>query len=126
MNGRSALVVDDDTQILKLIKVNLEARGFDVTVALDGESALDLFEQSVPDIVLLDITLPGINGIQVCHRIRQRSNVPIIMVSANIAEKAYTVALNAGANDYVSKPFTIDDLLAHINAWLPYKDVNVT
>ncbi|MCP4608733.1 MAG: response regulator, partial [Planctomycetes bacterium] len=103
----SVMVVDDDPSILRFIQANLEARGFHVTPASDGESALKLCEQVLPDVILLDITLPGINGLEVCHRIRQWSNVPIIIISANVGRDCRDTVLKIGANDYMSKPFGV-------------------
>lgn len=114
MTKANVMVVDDDPSILRLIQANLEVRGFDVTPASDGESALELCEQALPDVVLLDITLPGINGLEVCRRIRQWSNVPIIIISAAVGTDCRDTVLELGANDYITKPFGVDKLVTHL------------
>jgi two-component system KDP operon response regulator KdpE len=113
-----ALVVEDDPNIVDLIRSNLAVRGFDTVVSADGSRALRLLETESPDIVLLDLMLPEIDGFELCRQIRERSSVAIIVVSARGGERDKVSALNVGADDYMTKPFSIEELLARINATL--------
>jgi two-component system, OmpR family, KDP operon response regulator KdpE len=113
-----ALVVEDDPNIVDLIRSNLAVRGFDTVVSPDGSRALRLLETESPDIVLLDLMLPEIDGFELCRLIRERSSVAIIVVSARGGERDKVSALNVGADDYMTKPFSIEELLARINATL--------
>jgi two-component system, OmpR family, KDP operon response regulator KdpE len=113
-----ALVVEDDPNIVDLIRSNLAVRGFDTVVSADGLRALRLLETESPDIVLLDLMLPEIDGFELCRQIRERSSVAIIVVSARGGERDKVSALNVGADDYMTKPFSIEELLARINATL--------
>jgi two-component system KDP operon response regulator KdpE len=113
-----ALVVEDDPNIVDLIRSNLAVRGFDTIVSTDGLRALRLLETEAPDIVLLDLMLPEIDGFELCRQIRERSSVAIIVVSARGGERDKVSALNVGADDYMTKPFSIEELLARINATL--------
>ena len=112
------LAVDDDPQIQKLIRENLQARGYSVRIAASGEDALDIFEAQEFDLLLLDLILPGISGIDICLWVRQRSDVPIIVLSAREDEELKVKALDSGADDYVTKPFGVRELLARIHALL--------
>ncbi|MCU1503195.1 MAG: winged helix family two-component system transcriptional regulator [Ilumatobacteraceae bacterium] len=112
------LVVDDEPQIRKALSVNLAARGYDVDMAASGEEALALAASHHPDLVLLDIGLPGIDGVEVVRGLRGWSTVPIIMLSVRDAETDKVRALDAGADDYVSKPFGMDEVLARMRAAL--------
>jgi two-component system KDP operon response regulator KdpE len=111
-------VVEDDPNIVDLIRSNLAVRGFDTIVSADGLRALRLLETESPDIVLLDLMLPEIDGFELCRQIRERSPVAIIVVSARGGERDKVSALNVGADDYMTKPFSIEELLARINATL--------
>jgi two-component system KDP operon response regulator KdpE len=113
-----ALVVEDDPNIVDLIRSNLAVRGFDTIVSADGLRALRLLETETPDIVLLDLMLPEIDGFELCRQIRERSAVAIIVVSARGGERDKVTALNVGADDYMTKPFSIEELLARITATL--------
>jgi two-component system, OmpR family, KDP operon response regulator KdpE len=113
-----ALVVEDDPNIVDLIRSNLAVRGFDTVVSADGLRALKLLETESPDIVLLDLMLPEVDGFELCRQIRERSSVAIIVVSARGGERDKVSALNVGADDYMTKPFSIEELLARINATL--------
>ena len=113
-----ALLVEDDPNIVDLIRSNLAVRGFDTVVSVDGLRALNLLETEEPDIVLLDLTLPEIDGFELCQLIRERSPVAIIVVSARGGERDKVTALNMGADDYMTKPFSIEELLARITATL--------
>jgi two-component system KDP operon response regulator KdpE len=112
------LLVEDDPNIVDLIRSNLTVRGFDMTVSSDGVRALQLLESSRPDLVLLDLMLPGVDGMDLCREMRERSPVGIIVVSARRAERDKISALNMGADDYMTKPFSIEELLARITATL--------
>ena len=112
------LAVDDDVQILSLVRHTLEMERFRVITADSGKAALATFEQQPPDVVLLDIMLPGIDGYVVCHRIRSSSHVPIIMLTGMGSDEEKVRGLDAGADDYVTKPFSTEVLLARIRAML--------
>lgn len=110
------LVVDDNDAIQKLVSVNLKARGYAVDVAASGEEALDLFKAGNYDLLILDLVLPGLGGLDVCGHIRQQSEVPVIVLSAREDEELKVRALDAGADDYVTKPFSHEELLARVRA----------
>ncbi len=112
------LVVDDEPQILRALATNLRARGHEVDLAPDGETALRLAADHRPDVVLLDLGLPGMDGIEVVHGLRGWSEVPIIVLTARSEEADKVEALDAGADDYVTKPFGMNELLARMRAAL--------
>jgi two-component system, OmpR family, KDP operon response regulator KdpE len=112
------LVVEDDRNIVDLIRSNLTVRGFSVVVSLDGANALQLVDEEHPDIALLDLMLPKIDGFELCRQIRERSSMGVIVISARGGESDKVRALNLGADDYMTKPFGIDELLARITATL--------
>jgi two-component system KDP operon response regulator KdpE len=112
------LMVEDDPNIVDLIRSNLNVRGFETVVSTDGAHALRLLEVEQPDIVLLDLMLPDADGMELCRQIRERSGVGIIVVSARGGERDKVTALNMGADDYMTKPFGIEELLARISATL--------
>ena len=112
------LLVEDDPNIVDLIRSNLAMRGFDVIVSSDGLRALALLDTERPDIVLLDLMLPEIDGFELCRQVRERSTVGVIVVSARGGDHDKVAALNLGADDYMTKPFSIDELLARITATL--------
>jgi len=112
------LLVEDDRNIVDLIRSNLTARGFSVVVSTDGSDALQLVEEEHPDIALLDLMLPAIDGFELCRQIREQSSIGVIVVSARGGEYDKVRALNLGADDYMTKPFGIDELLARITATL--------
>jgi two-component system, OmpR family, KDP operon response regulator KdpE len=112
------LLVEDDPNIVDLIRSNLAVRGFDMMVSTDGVRALQLLESGRPDVVLLDLMLPGVDGMELCRAMRERSAVGIIVVSARRGERDKVSALNMGADDYMTKPFSIEELLARITATL--------
>jgi two-component system KDP operon response regulator KdpE len=112
------LVVEDDPAMLKFLRANLKARGYDITTAQDGAEALELVEMNLPDLLLLDINLPKIDGFEVCRQLRQWLHIPIIVVSARGDERDKVTCLDLGADDYITKPFGIDELLARIRAAL--------
>lgn len=112
------LVVDDDPRILKTLEVNLRARGFEVVLAPSGEEALVLAARHHPDVVILDLGLPGMDGLDVVAGLRGWSTVPIIILSGRDAELAKVEALDLGADDYLTKPFGMDELFARVRAAL--------
>jgi two-component system, OmpR family, KDP operon response regulator KdpE len=114
----TVLLVEDDQNIVDLVRSNLIAREHDVVVSKDGCDAVALLEASEPDAVLLDLMLPGVDGFELCRELRERSSVGIIVLSARRAETDKVRALNLGADDYMTKPFGIEELLARINATL--------
>ncbi|MCX7772671.1 MAG: response regulator transcription factor [Clostridia bacterium] len=119
MNGNAhVLVVDDDINICEIIRIYLEKDNFQVSVAYDGKKALDIFKDKAPDIVILDIMLPGMDGWQVCREIRKLSAIPIIMLSAKDETFNKVLGLELGADDYMVKPFEPKELIARIRAVL--------
>jgi two-component system KDP operon response regulator KdpE len=112
------LVVDDEPQIVRALGINLRARGYDVDVAPDGEKALEVAARHHPDVVVLDLGLPGIDGVEVIRGLRGWSQVPIVVLSVRDREADKVAALDAGADDYVTKPFGMDELLARLRAAL--------
>jgi DNA-binding response OmpR family regulator len=110
------LVVDDEPKYLFFLKLNLEGYGYRVLTAADGESALTLMVETAPDAVLLDIMMPLSDGFEICRRIRQFSNVPVIMVTSKDDNQDKITGLQVGADDYVTKPFDFDELAARLNA----------
>jgi two-component system KDP operon response regulator KdpE len=113
-----ALLVEDDPNIVDLIRSNLAVRGFDTVICTDGRRALQLLETEEPDIVLLDLMLPEADGFDLCRQIREQSSVAVIVVSARGGERDKVTALNMGADDYMTKPFSVEELLARITATL--------
>lgn len=120
----SVLVVEDEDSFIDALTVGLTREGFKVTVARDGAEALDIFDALAPDLVLLDVMLPKVSGIDVCRELRSRSNVPIIMVTAKGAEIDTVVGLEVGADDYVTKPYRLRELVARIRAVLRRRSVD--
>jgi two-component system response regulator RegX3 len=114
----NVLLVEDEDSFVEALSVGLAHEGFEVTVARDGAEALDLFEASNPDLILLDLMLPKLSGIDVCRQIRSYSSVPIIMVTAKGEEIDAVVALEVGADDYVIKPYRLRELVARMRAVL--------
>jgi two-component system KDP operon response regulator KdpE len=112
------LLVEDDQNIVDLVRSNLMARGHDVTVSKDGSDAVALLASAEPEMVILDLMLPGVDGFDLCREIREESSVGIVVLSARRAETDKVRALNLGADDYMTKPFGIEELLARINATL--------
>jgi len=112
------LVVDDEPLYLRLLKVNLESEGYEIITAKNGEEALDQLTQSTPNLIIMDVMMPKMDGIAACERIRQFSNVPIILLTARTEEQDRVNGLNIGADDYVSKPFSATELVARVRAIL--------
>jgi two-component system response regulator RegX3 len=118
----TVLVVEDEESFVEALVVGLQREGFQVEVARDGAEALERFDEVQPDLVLLDVMLPRLSGIDVCRRIRTTSNVPIIMVTAKASEIDTVVGLEVGADDYVAKPYRIRELVARMRAALRRAD----
>jgi two-component system KDP operon response regulator KdpE len=108
------LVVDDEPQIRRVLRLALSAQGFDLRVAADGESALDTLSDWPADLLITDLSMPGMDGIELCRRVRAQSEMPIIVLSVKGEERTKVAALDAGADDYVTKPFGMDELLARV------------
>jgi two-component system KDP operon response regulator KdpE len=118
MTAGSILVVDDEPQIRRVLRSTLSSRGYTISEAGTGEDAVQLVPKLKPDLILLDVNLPGISGVETCREIRRASDAPIIMLTVRNAERDKVIALDAGADDYVTKPFSIEELLARIRASL--------
>ncbi len=112
------LVVDDEPQIARVLRTGLKTHGYDVRVAADGVSALETFGDWNPDLVVTDLAMPNMNGLELCRRLRALSQLPIIVLSVRGEEQAKVEALDAGADDYVTKPFGMEELLARVRAQL--------
>jgi DNA-binding response OmpR family regulator len=112
------LVVDDEPHVRKLVKANLESSGYKVLTAADGEEAIDTVERELPDLVILDLMLPKLDGYAVCRRIREFSAVPVIMLTARSAEVDLLHGFEVGADDYLTKPFAVNELLVRVQAVL--------
>jgi len=110
------LVVDDETQITRVLKTMLQSQGYEVKTATDANSALDLAVDWIPDLIVTDLSMPRMTGIDLCRLVRERSQVPIIVLSVREEEKSKVEALDAGADDYVTKPFSVNELLARVRA----------
>ena len=118
MSKPVVLVVDDEPQILRVMRASLPIRGYEVLTASTAEEALDQLSKQVPDLVILDLAMPEMSGLEVCRRVREFSSVPIIVLSAKGSESDKVAALDLGADDYVTKPFGMDELLARVRAVL--------
>lgn len=118
MRRHRILIVDDDLAIIKFLQANLKAEGYETLTALDGAQALETVERALPDLIILDIMLPEMDGFELCQRLREWSQMPIIMLSARGDEGDKVKCLDLGADDYVSKPFSTDELLARVRAVL--------
>jgi two-component system, OmpR family, KDP operon response regulator KdpE len=115
---RNILVVDDETQITRVLKTSLSSQGYGIRTAADGEEALQLMKDWSPDLIVTDLRMPNMDGLELCRHVRTQSCVPIIVLSVKGEEAVKVEALDAGADDYVTKPFSINELLARIRAAL--------
>lgn len=118
MNNATILVVDDEPQIRRVLRATLSGDGYEVIEAKNGEEAIELVVKEHPDLILLDVNMPGMTGLEACRKIRLSFDGPIIMVTVRSAEKDKVVALDSGADDYVVKPFSMEELRARIRAAL--------
>lgn len=116
------LVADDELSIIKLLRANLEARDYQVAAVLDGAEALHAIEMEPPDLIILDINMPKMDGFEVCRRLREWSQIPIIMLSARADESDKVKCLDLGADDYITKPFGATELIARVKAVLRRTD----
>jgi two-component system KDP operon response regulator KdpE len=112
------LVVDDEPQITRVLKTTLSSLGYGIRTAADGDEALQLMKEWTPDLVITDLRMPNMDGLDLCRRVRTKSHVPIIVLSVKGEERIKVEALDAGADDYVTKPFSINELLARVRAAL--------
>ena len=117
MPGR-ILVIDDEPQITRVLRASLSSQGYDVRTANDPEEGLHVFKDWPPDLVITDLVMPGMSGVEVCRAIRVNSAVPVLVLSVREHERSKVEALDAGADDYVTKPFGIQELLARVRAHL--------
>jgi two-component system, OmpR family, KDP operon response regulator KdpE len=115
---RRVLIVDDEQQITRVLRTTLSAQGYDIRVANDGEMALELMKNWTPHVVVTDLAMPNLDGVGLCRKLRQVSQVPIIVLSVRGHDRSKVEALDAGADDYVTKPFSMNELLARIRAQL--------
>ena len=122
MNETTILVIEDDKTIQNFMKISLKTRGYSYILADNGLSGISLFYANHPDLILLDLGLPDIDGMEVLKQIRKQSNTPVIVVSARGQEREKINALDQGADDYVTKPFSAEELLARIRVGLRHKD----
>ncbi len=122
MDKTHIMVVDDDPAIVRLLSANLKARGYRISPAVDGEEALEVMEKDFVDLIILDLMMPKVDGGEVCRRIREWSGVPIIVLSARGDEKDKVRCLELGADDYLTKPFGIAELIARVKTALRHSD----
>lgn len=118
MTSPNILVVDDEPQIRRVLRSTLSFRGYTISEAASGEEAFELVRKLKPDLILLDVNLPGMSGVEACREIRRFTDAPIIILTVRNAERDKVIALDAGADDYVTKPFGIEELLARVRASL--------
>jgi len=126
MSKTRILIVDDELSIIKLLRANLEARGYEVLAAIDGAEAIQTFEMELPDLVILDIMMPKMDGFEVCRRLREWSQVPIIMLSARGDVSDKVKCLDLGADDYITKPFGKGELIARVRVVLRRTEATAT
>jgi two-component system KDP operon response regulator KdpE len=112
------LVVDDESQITRVLRTTLSAQGYEIRVANDGETALEIVRDFAPDLVITDLAMPNMNGIELCRNLRRASQVPILVLSVRGEERSKVEALDSGADDYITKPFSTGELLARVRAAL--------
>ena len=112
--SKKIFVVDDEPQIVKVLKAYLEKAGFQVVTASDGKAALAIFQREKPDFLILDLNLPGMDGLDICKAIRRDSNIPILMLTARVEETDRLIGLELGADDYVIKPFSPREVVARV------------
>lgn len=115
---RHILVVDDEPQITRVLRTTLSTHGYELRVANDGDAALDIIKDWTPDLVITDLSMPNMTGLDLCRRIRMQSRMPIIVLSVKGEERAKIEALDSGADDYITKPFNMNELLARVRAQL--------
>ena len=116
MNGKKILLVEDEVKLARFIELELQYEGYEVTVCHNGREGMEKAQENIYDMILLDLMLPGLNGIEICRRIRKISDVPIIMLTAKDEVMDKVAGLDSGADDYMTKPFAIEELLARMRA----------
>jgi two-component system, OmpR family, KDP operon response regulator KdpE len=116
LEHKHILVVDDESQITRVLRTSLSSHGYDIRVANDGEAALEIMKDWSPDLVITDLAMPNMDGLELCRRLRVKTQIPIIVLSVRGEERTKVKALDAGADDYVTKPFGIVELLARVRA----------
>jgi two-component system, OmpR family, KDP operon response regulator KdpE len=116
VDHRRILIVDDEPQITRVLRTSLSSHGYEIRVANDGETALEIMKDWTPDMVITDLSMPNMDGLELCRRLRPKTQIPIIVLSVRGEEKTKVQALDAGADDYVTKPFGIEELLARVRA----------
>lgn len=121
MDNGTVLLVEDEVKLARFVELELKYEGYTVTVCHDGREGLDLFQEQSFDLILLDLMLPGLNGIEICRRIRKVSEVPIIMLTAKDEVMDKVAGLDSGADDYLTKPFAIEELLARMRVALKHQ-----
>ena len=121
--GKKVLVVDDEKSIVEILKLNLTNEGYTVFEAYDGDEALSMAKRVDPDLILLDVMLPKMDGLTVCRKIREKSTVPILMITAREEEVDKVLGLELGADDYITKPFSVRELLARVKANMRRVDI---
>lgn len=126
MSGARILVADDEPQITRVLRRGLSSQGFEVQVAEDGEEALNIFRQWKPDLIITDLSMPGMGGLELCRRLRKISNAPILVLSVKGDERIKIEALDTGADDYITKPFGMDELFARIRVALRRKSTTIS
>jgi two-component system KDP operon response regulator KdpE len=114
--GAHILVVDDEPQITRVLRTALVAQGYEIRVANDGEMALEIMKDWSPHLIITDLSMPGMNGVELCRRVRAVSQLPILVLSVRDQERQKIEALDAGADDYITKPFSMNELLARVRA----------
>ena len=115
-NHRRILVVDDEPQITRVLRTSLSSQGYDIRVANDGEMALEIMKDWTPDLLITDLSMPNMDGLELCRQLRLKSQIPIIVLSVRGQERTKVQALDAGADDYITKPFGMEELLARVRA----------
>ena len=118
LEHKHILIVDDESQIARVLRTSLSSHGYDIRVANDGETALEIMKDWSPDLVVTDLAMPNMDGLELCRRLRAKTQIPIIVLSVRGEERTKVQALDAGADDYVTKPFGIEELLARVRAHL--------
>ncbi|MCB0209497.1 MAG: response regulator transcription factor [Anaerolineae bacterium] len=118
MDKKSILIIEDDETLRQTLAYNLESEGYEVSTAVEGTSGMDLARNLVPDLIILDLMLPGLDGLSVCRILRREIDVPIIILTARSGEVDKIVGLDSGADDYITKPFSLGELLARVRAAL--------
>jgi two-component system, OmpR family, KDP operon response regulator KdpE len=116
LEHKHILVVDDESQITRVLRTSLSSHGYDIRVANDGETALEIMKDWTPDLVITDLSMPNMDGLELCRQLRVKTKIPIIVLSVRGEERTKVKALDAGADDYITKPFGMEELLARVRA----------